>query len=661
MKVPIEWLRKLVNFRAASDQLAEMLTMSGLETVVEADDVLEIDIIPNRSDCLSIRGVAREVAVLTKSKIKDKKSKIREISKKTSKTLKVEVRDRELCPRYMARIVEGVKVLESPAWLKKRLEQAGLRPINNIVDITNYLLLELGQPMHAFDADLVTGREIIVRRAAPKEKIRTLDGREHELSSEMLVLADKEKAVALAGIMGAGNTEVNQNTQNVILESAFFDPVCIHKTSKLLKIRTDSSIRFEHGVDWKTVEEALDQAAAMMAELGKGKVLKGKIDIKGKERKPQVIELRPQRVNQMLGTNIAETEMENILKRLGFKISGRKVEIPLFRAADIYREIDLIEEIARIYGYDRIEASRPNTAFPGKGIDKEDIFRNRVREIMAGCGLYEVQTYSMLGPKDFEKMGISPERAIKVSNPMNVEESLMRNLMLPGLLNVMVYNRNRQIEDVFIFEVGKVFLPSTKKLPEEKWRLCAAAIGSPFMSSIDKGKVDYFYLKGILENLLKALGVLEYRFIETSHHLLHPGKGCEIPGLGILGEIHPDLRRIYEIDQPVCFFDIDLDALFKLFKEERKYRPLPRFPSVTRDISMYVPSGVEHQMIVGLINKIGGDLIEDVYLFDKYKDSLAYRVVYRHPGKTLTDVFVNAKHEEITRALEAKLNVRVRK
>jgi phenylalanyl-tRNA synthetase beta chain len=661
MKVPIDWLKEIISFRAGPDQLAKMLTMAGLETIVLPGNILEIDVLPNRSDCWSIRGIAREVSALTRAKVKSVKFKVKENSSKVDQAVKVEVRDHDLCPRYMARVIENVKVGESPDWLKNRLDKAGVRSINNVVDVTNYLLLELGQPMHAFDARLIGGQSIIVRRAMPQEKIVTLDGKEHELEKDMLVIADSEKAIAVGGVMGGADTEVSQKTKTVILESAFFNPISIHKTSKFLKLRSESSVRFEHGVDWKTVEEALDRGAAMIAELTRGAVLRGKIDNKTREKKPAIVTLRPERVNKILGTDISKSGMMAILKRLGFGASGDKVSIPLFRAADISREIDLIEEIARIYGFGKIEATMPSTAFSGKVIDKEDIFRNKVREIMAGCGMLEVQTYSMLGPGDFEKANLDISQAIKVANPLNPEEGYMRTKMLPSLLNVILHNVNRQIDDVFIFEIGKTFMSSGEKLPEEKWVLCVAAAGSPFMSALDKGKADYFYMKGIVENLFLALGIEGCKFAETTNHLIQPGKGADIVQFGVLGELHPDIRRNYEIDKPVVFFEIDLDALFKSTKEERRYKPLPKFPSVSRDVAMFIPKGMENQLIISTIKKVGGELVEDVYLFDKYKDSLAYRVVYRNPDRTLTDAEVNSKHEEITKHLESKLNVRIRK
>ncbi len=661
MKVPLEWLKELVSFRMGPDQLAKMLTMGGLETVVEAGNVLEIDIIPNRSDCWSIRGIAREVAALTKSKVKGQKSKLKEISKRVGKVVEVEVKDKDLCPRYMARVVENVKVGPSPDWLRNRLDKAGVRSINNVVDVTNYLLLELGQPMHAFDAELITEQTIIVRRARAGEKITTLDGKEHELDKNMLLIADPQKAIAVAGVMGAVNTEVSGQTKTVILESAFFDPVSIHKTSKFLKLRTDSSVRFEHGVDWNAVEEALDRAAAMIAELGKGFVLKGKIDRRAGARKPKIVKLRPEKVNQILGTDISKAEMMKILKGLGFGVKGNKVTVPLFRAADIYREIDLIEEIARIYGYGKVNASMPNTAFPGKSVDKEDIFRSQVRQIIAGCGLNEVQTYSMQGPEDFKRAGLDIEKAIKVANPLNVEEGYMRTHMLPSLLNVVLHNVNRQMENVFIFEIGKTFVSSAAKLPKEKWVLCAAATGSPFMSALDKGKVDYLYIKGILENLTSSLGIPPQKLVGIENVLIQPGRGALVQGLGIMGELHPDIRKNYGLEAPLCFFEIDLGALYTFAREEKRYKQLPKFPSVSRDVAMFVPKDIENQLVVSTIRKIGGGLVENAFLFDKYKDSLAYRIVYRDPERTLTDAEVNEKHEEITRALESKLNVRVRK
>jgi len=661
MKVPIEWLKEMVKFKQPPGQLAAMLTMAGLETVVEPGNILEVDIIPNRSDCWSVRGIAREVAALTKSKVKTQKSKIKGGSKKAAKVIRVEVKDKDLCPRYMARVVEGVTIGPSPDWLKERLENVGIRSINNVVDITNYLLMELGQPMHAFDARLIKDNTIIVRRAKAGEKIKALDENEYELGKDMLVIADAEKAIAIAGVMGAANSEVRSDTRTVVLESAFFDRVSVHKTSKFLKLRSESSVRFERGVDWVAVEEALDRAAAMIAELGGGRVLAGKIDKRAGNRKPKVVTLRPQRVNQLLGADIPKAEMMSILRRLGFGVSGSRVSIPLFRATDIYREIDLIEEIARVHGYHKIAAAMPNTSFPGKGVDEEDLFHQRVKEIMAGCGLTEAQTDSMVGPKDLELAGLDPDKTLRIANPLVVDQSCMRTMLSPGLFKVIQHNLNRQLENVFIFELGKTYHPSANKLPDEKWVLAGAAVGSPFLSALDKMQVDYSYLKGVLENLLSALGVKGVNFTDAGHHLLQPGRAARVEGLGIIGELHPGIARNYGFDRPVCFFEIDLSALFKKAAARQRYAPLPKFPSISRDVALFAPKGVTHRMVTDLIRQTGGKLVEDVYLFDRYKDSLAYRVIYRDPARTLTDQEVNARHETVVKALETKLNARIRR
>jgi phenylalanyl-tRNA synthetase beta chain len=665
MRVPIDWLKELLTFRSSPDQVAEMLTMGGLETVRLPDDILEVDVLPNRADCLSIRGIAREVSALTKFKLKPQKTKLKESFKKLNHSVRVEVRDKDLCPRYMARVIENVKVGESPEWLKKRLEQAGLRPINNVVDVTNYLLHEIGQPMHAFDSSLVKDQFIIVRRANPGEKVTTLDGKEHKLEPEVLVIADPDKTIAVAGVMGCANTEVSAVTKTVVLESAYFNSISIHKTAKLLKIRSESSVRFEYGVDWNAVEEALDRGAALIADLGRGEVLKGKVDAIGKELKQRVIELRCERVNKMLGTEISQGDMISILKRLGFHVTNvktglLKVTIPLYRAMDIEREIDLIEEIARISGYNRIEATIPNTAIAGKESDRADDLRNKVAVLLAGCGLNEVKTYGLLGPKDLENTGLSADGTVKIANPLTIEESVMRTNILTGLLKTAVHNQNHGVEDIFIFEVGKVFLPSPEKLPNEKWSLGGLAIGSPFMSALAKGEADYFYVKGILENLMRGLGIALPEVKPADSKFLQPGKGAQIEGLGIFGALHPDIQRKFELVKPVFFFELDLEALTKLASAERKYEPLPKFPAMSRDISMTVPADVTNQAIVELVERVGGELVAAVFPFDKYKDSAAYRVIYRLSDRTLTESEVNAKHQEIIQTLTSKLMVKLR-
>jgi len=665
MKVPIEWLKELVSFRAGPDQLAKMLTMGGLETVLLPEDVLDVDVLPNRADCWSLRGIAREVSALTKFKTKKINYKVKEGNKKTSSVLKVEVRDKDLCPRYMARVIQNVKIGDSPEWLKKKLAKTGLRSINNVVDVTNYLLLEIGQPMHAFDSQLIKDQTVIVRRANPEEKVTTIDGKEQLLTPEVLVISDPEKVIAIAGVMGAANTEVGPLSRTIILESAYFNPIAIHKTSKNLKTRSESSVRFEHGVDWNAVEESLDRGAALIAELGRGEVLKGKIDLKAGEKKMPAVELRLARIKRIIGTDIPQGEVISILKRLGFIVGGVKsgvckVTIPLFRAMDIEREIDIIEEIARIYGYGRIDATMPSTAFPGKTVDREDMLRHKIREIAVGCGLNEVQSYSMLAPKDFERIGLTQESALKITNPLTVEESVLRTYLLPGLLKVAEYNQHRQVTNVFIFEIGRIFNKNEGKPLEERWKVGALVMGSPFLSALDKGEADYHYLKGIIDNLFAGLGMATPPVKEADSFLLQPGKGAAIEELGIFGALHPDLQQKYGFQRPVFFFEFDLETLFKMVPKVKNCQPLPKFPAVARDISMFIPSDLTNQIIVETVRKAGGELVEDVYPFDKYKDSIAYRVVYRDPAKTLTEEEVNARHRLVVNELTDKLMVRIR-
>ncbi|MFA6431850.1 MAG: phenylalanine--tRNA ligase subunit beta [Candidatus Margulisiibacteriota bacterium] len=665
MKVPIDWLKELITFRAGPDQLADWLSMAGLETVALEDDILDVDVLPNRADAWSIRGIAREVSAITKFKLKPVKIHLKESRKKVNEDIKVEVRNRDLCPRYMARVIRNVKVGESPQWLKQKLLQAGMRPINNIVDVTNCLLLEIGQPMHAFDANLIADKNIIVRQANPEEKMAALDGKEYILDTDTLVISDPEKVLAIAGVIGGASSEVGPATKNVVLESAYFNSIAIHKTLKRLKIRTESSIRFEYGVDWNGVEEALDRGAALIAQLGRGEVLKGKIDTKAKELPPRIIELRLAQIGRILGVDIPVGEIVSILGRLGFDIIQKgketfKISVPSYRYADIEREIDLIEEIARIHGYGRFEMTMPNTAFFGKGLDPQDQINIKVREILVGAGLNEVNSYSMLGPKDFEAAGIPLGSAVEISNPMNVGESLMRSHILPGLLKTAVHNLNRQVENVFIFEIGKVSLHSSEEAPLEKWALGALMIGSPFMSALDKGVVDYLYTKGIVEDLFNSLGISGQKFTETVNFLVQPGKGAAVEGIGLLGAVHPEILRGYDISQPAYFFEIDLDALAKLVAGPKKYVPLPKYPSTSRDISMFIPANLENGMIIDLIKKLGGELVEAAYPFDKYKDSIAYRIIYRNRETTITELEVNERHSQIVEALVSKLKVRIR-
>ena len=620
--------------------------------------VLDVEVLPNRGDCLSILGVAREVAAVLGLKLKNTKLKTlnpKQIQSSKSKLIKVEVQDKELCPRYMARIVEGVAVKESPEWLKNRLLLAGLRPINNIVDVTNYLLIELGQPMHAFDASLIGGQKIIVRRAGSGEKLKTLDGVERKLEKDMLVIADAERAIALAGVMGGVHTEVFASTSAVVLESAYFNPVSINKTSKEVKLRTESSIRFEKGVDWEMVEASLECAARMIAELAGGKVLSGRIDIRSRERKPKILELRQERLNKVLGIKVPLREALKILEKLNFrkvKLNSKKlkVKVPTWREGDIEQEIDLIEEVARLNGYDKIKTSLPQIREEAVENDRQVLLR-RMREVLTGCGLFEAQTFSLVDPR------MADEEALRIRNPLTPEESVLRTDMVPGLLKVVLHNLRHQAEEVQLFEIGSVYLKGGNKLPDEKLMLVGALAG--------KG-VDFYRVKDILENLLSEFS-LSYKLETIMNRKYHPGKSAAIiigpknKLLGQFGQLHPEMQKKWDLMSEVYIFEVDLEVLSASYKAVKRYKPLPKYPKVDRDIAMFVPAGVASQAIVDLIHKVGGELVEEVILFDRYKESQAYRISFRDPAKTLTDEIVNPKFQEISEALTEKFKVNIRK
>jgi phenylalanyl-tRNA synthetase beta chain len=632
--------------------------------------VLDIDILPNRIDVLSIIGVAREIVAILNKKIKMPVSAVKESEVSVKKAVNITVKDKDLCPRYMARVIKDVSIKPSPEWMQERLTACGMRPINNIVDITNYVLLEMGQPLHAFDLDMLKDSALIVRKGVKGEKIATIDGEKRETEG-CLVIADAQKAVALAGIMGGLDSEVTNATKNILLESAFFDPKTIHSAEKRLKIRSEASTRFDRGVDWNGVETALERAAELIAELSGGKVLAGRIDIKAKDRKPKLVTLRLKRINDILGTDLKLSEVKAILNRLGFKLKGTKVEVPLFRAGDIEREIDVIEEIARIHGYEKIPVTLPDLKIKGiKGVSEDQI--KRIKTILVDAGLYETINYSMLPPVEV-KIGDPRGEAIKVLNPISEDLSVMRKSIIPSLLKVLTFNLNRQIEDVNIFEIGKIFFRDSKGANVEKTELGAVLYGKRnYRYDGSKESIDFFQVKKIVEDILSYLGV-SFDMKENVLPGYHPSRSAAVlkggKNIGVFGELHPDVVGSLGLDKPVYVLSLDLDEILNLKKLPPKYKEIPSYPAVRRDIAMLVPYGVSHSAIVKEIKASGGELVEEVVLFDKYEGtqiekgyySLAYSVTYRNSGRTLTVEEVNLKHGEISQNLSDKLGVKVRK
>jgi len=644
-----------------------------------AGTVIEADVLPNRPDCMSMVGIAREVSAVFNKPLRVPVVKVRQDKMRIQKEAKVIVKDGKACPRYMARMIKGVKIKESPKWMQARLVACGMRPINAVVDVINYLLLELGQPMHAFDFSKINDGTIIVRNARKDEKLKTLDGEDRHLSPDILVISDPRSALAIAGIMGGEDSSVVPSTKDILIESAYFDPMSIHRAERKQKLRTESSIRFEKGVDWQGVETALDRAAQMISEICGGKVLKGKIDVKGSDRKPKRITLRVDRVKAVLGTRIESKNIFSILTGLGFVVSRKgsntlNVEVPLYRAGDVEREIDLIEEVARIYGYDEIKSSIPKIYVVNEGASPKEKLLTDIRCLLADYGMNEAQTYSMLGEDEFKKMGMEMKRSEKIDvlNAISEDMGVMRPSLLPNLFNAVRYNQNRQVSDVSVFEIGKVYFKKPEGLIERS--SLAAVVAGQVCSSYEGNKetADFYYLKRIVEEIAALLNV-NCAFLRTANPVFHPGKAADISiggkDMGSIGELHPDVAISYELKDRMLVLELDLETLFGLKRSTPLFKDIPIYPSVKRDIAMIAPRDIESKRIIDVILEIGKPLIGEVKLFDRYSGSqvkegfcsLAYSLTYRASDRTLSDEEVNGKQDLIIRKLEENLHIEVRK
>ncbi len=649
------------------------------------DAVLEIEVYPNRPDHLSVYGIAREVAALTGGSLRRPETEVDEADQAAEEVASVEVLDPDLCPRYIARVIRGVKIGPSPAWLQRYLRAAGMRPINNVVDITNFVMLELGQPLHAFDYDRLAGGKIVVRRARPGERITTLDGQERELDPEMLLICDAERPVAIAGVMGGEDSEVRPETTNILLEAAYFDPISVRRTSKRLGLRTEASYRFERDLDPHLAELAADRAARLMAELAGGQVLRGKVDVATSLPSPKRLKLRMKRVRGMLGLDLATSEAQRILRGLGFGVevdpdgAALNVEVPTFRR-DIEGEADLIEEVARIYGYDAIPATLPAGGSLRGGLAWPLPAVERVRSLLASQGLYESITYSFTSPKLLDRMRIPADhpwrKAIKLANPLSDEQSIMRRSLLPSLVESAALNVRRQVSDIRLFELGKVYVPHSlplASLPDERWTLAIAMSGEAptHVWGEPPRKVDFYDLKGIVELVLEELGQ-RGEFSAAEHPALHPGRTAKVTAGGVeigwLGELHPQVAEAMDLRDRTYVAELDLETLFALPPEERVYTPLPRYPAVERDLALLVPRSVSAERVVELIRREGGPYLREVALFDVYEGkqvaqgyrSLAYAMVYRADDRTLTDEEVAEAQRRIEEALARELGVTVR-
>ena len=639
------------------------------------DYVLNLDLTPNRPDCLSMIGVAREVAALFGGQITKPKIKLKENKELVSQEVEIEIADPDACPRYAARVIKKVKVGKSPFWLRRRLESVGLRSINNVVDITNLVLMEQGQPLHAFDYDLFSQPKVLVRRAKPDEKFVTLDQVERKLSPEVLLITDGKKPVAVGGIMGGLKSEVTEKTQNVLLESAYFDPRVIRRGRIYLGINTDASHRFERGVDPQNVVNAANRAAQLMAQLAGGEGLKGVMDCYPKKTAQCRIRLRRKRVNQILNTQLTKSRISKILKSLGMQVKENKdlrVGVPTFRP-DITREIDLIEEVARIHGYDRIDTSLRAGGALVTSVGPEEKILNRIKQILVGHGFFEVVTNNLVDPTRARR--ICPKSdLLKLRNPLSEELSVLRSSLIYSILKVIEWNKKRKESQIRIFELARVFQPQDQNLPEEKYKLCLALSGirEPVGWDGAEREVDFYDLKGAVEFLFEKLDLSGLKLVPDEGSVFSKDNGFVVKvkdsDLGILGEVSPEVLEDFDLKDKVFLSELDLEEITKLISTEKLFSSLPKFPPVERDIALVADEDILIQDIEEKIRETGGDLIEKLVLFDLYRGrqippgrkSLAYSITYRRKDRTLTDEEVELVHQGIISQLESCFNVKLR-
>lgn len=684
MRVPIEWLKEFVDIKLPPAKLADVLTMGGLE--VESmetqgkDTIFEIGVTPNRPDCLSIIGVARDVAALTKKRLRIESIRPLKGKKRMADFINVSVKTPAGCPRYSARVIDGVRIGASPAWMIRRLAACGLRSINNVVDATNYVMLEMGQPLHAFDYRLLRGKKIIVSNAKGPFEFQTLDEEKRKILPQDLLICDAEGAVALAGVMGGKNSEVGDGTKTIVLESAFFEPRGIRRTSKRLGQASESSRRFERGCDPLATVDALNRLTRIICETAGGQPTMDWVDIKSKIT-PCKVRLEKSEIKRVLGIDIGLGEAKTIASRLGMTSPAQSKEsitlkIPTYRP-DITRPVDVIEEIARLYGYHRIKATMPGAKVTPivkpRLVSKEHL----VREALFGCGFSEAVTMGFANRGDHEPFADLAPLPIELSNPLSQDEGVMRTLLLPGLLKATQLNMSRQRSDVRLFALGHVFhLPLGGKILEPL-HLAGVLTGRRKPESWEAARetVDFYDAKGAIEAVLKSLSLTRQTVWQRgdTYTFLHPGRSAIVLAanrrVGFAGQLHPDVARRWEIENECYCFEIDFDALAHLSLTERpQFSELSKFPFVERDLAVIIDEKIPSVEVLKVIQDSGVPLVTDVRVFDLYrgktigegKKSMAYTIRYANSERTLTDEEVGKAHTAIIRSLEEKLGAILR-
>ena len=637
-----------------------------IHTALGLDDTtVEFEITSNRPDCLSVTGLAREASATFGVPLNIPAPEVNLTEGNIDDMLKVDVHNTDKCKRYCAGIVKNVKIGPSPRWMRERLRASGIRPINNFVDITNYVMLEYGQPMHAFDLRYVEDAHINVRNAVNGEKIATLDGVERELTDEMLIIADSKKPIAVAGVMGGEYSGIMDDTTTVVFESAYFEPVQVRRTSKKLGLRSDASARYEKGVDSLISMTCLARAFELVEKLGAGEVVKTVIDKDYTDKTPKTVDFSAEWINNFLGTDISEADMIKYLNSLDFSVENGKVIAPSFRI-DIEYKADVAEEVARIYGYNNI----PSAQFKGVAeaeYTPEQKFTRSIENAMVALGCYEISTFSFISPKYFDKINLPADSRLRntetITNPLGEDTSVMRTTILPSMMEILAKNYNNRNAAVKLFEIGKEYIPTEPdKLPEEPQRLAIGMYG---------GNIDFYDIKGIADELLKVLRVNGCEYIRTSESdsfdercTFHPGRSavimCGSTAVGIIGEIHPDVAENYGIETKVYAAKFNIPQMLELSQKEVSYKPLPKFPATTRDLSLLCDDKLPAAEIEKAIRKASGNVLEKVTLFDVYKGkqieegkkSISYSISMRSHDGTLTDEQADSVMKKILKALK---------
>ncbi len=648
-------ISKIVDSKAGTD-LVKALDMD--------DVVFDIEVTSNRPDCKSVIGQARDAGAATKDKFVWKAAELKE----GAGEIKVTVKEPELCPKYSAVRLEGVKVGPSPWWLQKKLILSGLRPINNVVDITNYILHEYGQPLHAFDASKLSGGEIVVRKAKDKESILALDGKQYELNSSMLVIADKKRPVAVAGIMGGENTGATEETTDIVIECATFEPVSVRRTARDLNLYSDSQLLFEKGLSTEATDPALARAIELVVELTGAHVSSKVVSIESNKYKSLEFGFDPKKAEQLMGIEMKEGEMTDILERLGFELkksgSTYKVTVPYWRDNDIEESVDFVEEIARVYGYDKFPSVIPGGVLPMSEEDPQLVWKRRVKEFLAASGFSEVYSYSMVSEKQLEDYYISSKKALKLKNPLSTDQAYMRTSLVPSMLSAIEENQTRFC-DADLFELAPVYLPKKNDIPDQELRLVMAAYG--------KNAEELFLIaKGALERLMKTVGISDYSLERgADEKLWHKGRSATInvgkKSFGTIGQISAGVQEAFSIDVGVVLVELDFHGLVEMFTQAKSYSPIKQFPSVKRDLAFVVEERTEYQDIKEVIKKTS-ELIESVGLFDVYRGrgvdpgskSVAVHMCFRSSEKTLEAKEIDLEIEKVRATLQDKFGAVLR-